>query len=382
MYGAGNVGRGFIGKVFHDSGYEVCFLDIDPAVINALNDKKEYTVHIVANDIDRCDTVKNVYAVDANSEQAIRVIADCDIMATAVGVNVLPKIATVLARGISTRIREGKAPLNIILAENQIRADQMMRALIYRELEPCEQVWADESLGLVEASIGRMIPPLAPEVKMKDPVLIAVEPYCELPVDRLGFKGAIPALVGLVPFTPFDFYVKRKLYIHNMGHALCAYLGWKNGYSYIAQAIEDTWIINAVGEAMDHVAQALHNEYPQIPLEGIKANKEDLLLRFRNKALLDTVERVAADPARKLRNSDRLIGAALYCLTRGVSPENIVTGIAFAYNYINPKDASSVDIRRILTEFGIEGALKAVSNIDADSALGSMIIREWRKHEL
>jgi len=377
MYGAGNIGRGFIGKVFAQSGYEVCFLDIDPVIIRAFNEKKVYSVHVVANDTDYYETIENVYAVDADSDQAIEEIASCDIMATAVGVNILPQIVPNLTCGIRKRMHDHNRPLNILLAENQIHANQMVREWIYQELTQEEQDWTEENLGLVEVSIGRMVPPLAPEERLADPLLIAVEPYCELPADRVGFKGGIPKLTGLVPFTPFDFYIKRKLYLHNMGHAICAYLGWQKGHVYIAQAIEDIRIFDVVNKAMQHVVQALHKEYPQIPLEEIEANKEELLLRFRNKALKDTVIRVAADPIRKLRGNDRLVGAAIYCLSQGIEPNSIVTGIISAFNYINPQDSNSMDIQRSLVEFGIKQTLKIVSGMEEDTALGRMIVNGW-----
>ena len=49
MYGAGNIGRGFIGKVFADSGYEVCFLDIMQEIIDEMNARGAYHVRIVSN---------------------------------------------------------------------------------------------------------------------------------------------------------------------------------------------------------------------------------------------------------------------------------------------------------------------------------------------
>jgi mannitol-1-phosphate 5-dehydrogenase len=239
MYGAGNIGRGFIGKVFSDSGYKVCFIDIDKKLIDAFNKDKEYYVKIVADDFERLEKVKNVYAVDANSDQAVQEIAECDIMATSVGVNALPYIVDNIAKGIRMRMSMGSKPLDIILAENLIDVDARMRQMIYEKLNPEEQKWAEQHLGLVEASIGRMVPPLTEEEREKSPLLIAVEPYSELPVDSLGFKGPIPDLVGLKPFTPFDFYIKRKLFLHNMGHAICAYLGWEKQYQYISEAIRD-----------------------------------------------------------------------------------------------------------------------------------------------
>ena len=378
VIGAGNIGRGFIGKVFSESGYEVCFLDVNKEIIKELCDRKSYTVRTVSNDEDYCTTVKNVYGVDANSDLAIKEIATCDIMATSVGVNVLPKIVPILAAGIKLRIKNEGSPLNILLAENQIHVDEYMRQLIYCELHEKERKWADEHLGLVEVSIGRMIPPLTAEEKKNDPLLIAVEPYCELPADRLGFKGDIPNLKGLIPFTPFDFYIKRKLYLHNMGHAICAYLGFQKRCSYIYEAIADPHIFNVVSDAMEQSAKALHKEFPEIPFEEIDENRIDLLSRFKNKALKDTIFRVANDPIRKLRHDDRLIGSALYCLSQGVKPRSVVIGIIYAYKYKKINDPSSLEIQEFIKNHGFEKALLKYSGIDIDSELGEMILSMWR----
>lgn len=373
MYGAGNIGRGFIGKVFSESGYKVCFLDIDKKLIEAFNKDNEYDVKIVADEFERLERVKNVYAVDANTEEAVKEIAHCDIMATSVGVNVLPYIVDNIANGIKMRITMSNKPLNIILAENLIDVDAKMRKMIYERLNTAEQQWADQNLGLVEASIGRMVPPLTEEERKESPLLIAVEPYSELPVDSLGFKGPIPELVGAKPFTPFDFYIKRKLFLHNMGHAICAYLGWQKQYEYISEAIRDKTIFETTKSAMELVVKALSKEYPQIPVSEIEANKDDLLHRFHNRALKDTIARVANDPLRKLQPNDRMIGAAKYCLESGIRPDEIVEGIAAALKYDNPNDTSAVKIQADISKFGVDYVLENVMKLNPDSELWGMI---------
>lgn len=378
MYGAGNIGRGFIGKVFSESGYEVCFLDIDKRIIHAFNNDREYDVKIVADGYEKIDKVKNVYAVDANTDDAVNKIAECDMMATAVGVNVLPYIVENIANGIKMRMARGNGPLNIILAENQLDVDAMMKKMIYEKLDQAEQEWANQNLGLVEASIGRMVPPLTQEEREKSPLLIAVEPYSELPVDSLGFKGSIPELVGLKPFTPFSFYIKRKLYLHNMGHAICAYLGWQKQYEYISEAIRDQSIYNKTKDAMALAVKALSREYPQIPICEIEANKEDLLQRFRNRALKDTISRVANDPLRKLRHDDRLIGAALYCLESGIRPDEIVEGIVAALKYDNPNDSAAMKLQEDLLKLGLDYVMEHVLELDKDSELAGLIRTEMQ----
>ena len=373
MYGGGNIGRGFIGKVFSDSGYEVCFLDIMQPLIDEMNRRGGYTVRIVSNAETVEAPVKNVRAVNSSTEQALEEIATCDIMATAVGVNVLPKIAPVIAEGVKKRMRESGKPLDIILCENQLEADVLMRGWINERLNDEERAWAEQNLGLVEASIGRMVPPLTPEEKAKDSLLICVEPYCQLPVDKAAFKGEIPDLVGLVPYTPFGFYIKRKLFLHNMGHAMVAYFAYQQGIEYIWQAVEHKEVYDLARKAMKGSGEALIREYGEEMRANVEENIDDLLFRFGNKALKDTVARVGGDLVRKLRRNDRLVGAALYCIEQGVDPEPIVEGIRAALKFDREGDVSAPELQKALKEQGIDYVLEHYMGLEPDEPLFKMI---------
>ena len=99
MYGAGNIGRGFIGQLLSESGYEVSFVDVNMQVIDALNERGEYPVEILENESNREKTVKNVKGVNGMDADAVALaIAEADVMATAVGVNILPRIAGNIAK--------------------------------------------------------------------------------------------------------------------------------------------------------------------------------------------------------------------------------------------------------------------------------------------
>jgi len=373
MYGGGNIGRGFIGKVFADSGYEVVFLDIMQSLIDEMNRRGQYNVRIVSNEGEVDTVVKPVRAVNSSTEAAIDEIVTCDIMATAVGVNILPRIAPVIAKGVVARMEKSGKPLDIILCENQLEADILMRGWIYECLTDEQKAWADKNLGLIEASIGRMVPPLTPEMKAQDSLLICVEPYCELPVDKDAFKGEIPDLVGLIPYTPFEFYIKRKLFLHNGGHAVCAYLGNLKGYEYIWEAIADPEIYESAKAAMNASAQALIHKFGEDIRENVESNVVDLLFRFQNKALKDTVARVGADPVRKLRRNDRIVGAALFCMEEGVDPTPIIRGIVAGLKFDMPGDPTAGEVQAALREQGIDHVIEKYMNLEKDEPLFAMI---------
>jgi len=63
---------------------------------------------------------------------------------------------------------------------------------------------------------------------------------------RKGFKGKIPQIKGMIPYDNLFAYEDQKLFIHNSGHIICAYLGYLKGYKYIWEAIEDRSIYRVV----------------------------------------------------------------------------------------------------------------------------------------
>ncbi len=153
------------------------------------------------------------------------------------------------------------APLNLIICENLKGAAAILRDLVRAELSPEDQAYMDAHIGFVDTVIARMAPPLTPELRAQDPSLMVVEPYKELPVDRNGFVGEPPEVVGMIPYAPFSFFTERKLYIHNAGHAILCYLGYQAGYEYGYEALKDDEIYFQVRGGMEESALALTRKY-------------------------------------------------------------------------------------------------------------------------
>ena len=327
MYGGGNIGRGFIGALLSQSGYEVTFIDVAEPVVKVLQEQKQYPIRIVSTDGHEDVWVENVTAVNGNLPEAVEAIANCDIMATAVGARILKFIVPNIVSGLRKRWELGKGPLNIIICENLNDANKILEGMLKAQLTQEEQKKFDETVGLVEASIGRMVPVQTEEMKEGEPMRVCVEAYGFLPVDKAAFKGEVPEIKNLVPYEPFDFYIKRKLYVHNMGHATCAYLGDLLGLDYIYEAIAVPEVRILVQNAMLESEMALAKRYGA-PVLDLQEHITDLLYRFTNAALKDTCQRVGGDPARKLSPEDRLIGSSKLAMEEGITPAYIAVGAA------------------------------------------------------
>jgi mannitol-1-phosphate 5-dehydrogenase len=376
IYGGGNIGRGFIGQLFYESGYETAFIDINQELICQLNEKKEYPVKFTessANSENGTEMIiKNIRGIDGvpeNINEIANAIAEADIMAVSVGANILKFIMQPIASGINKRFADNNMqPLNIILCENLIGADKMMRDGVHGYITDDFKDLYDEKIGFIEASVGRMVPNQTDEMKAGNPLRIVTENYQYLPVDKDAFKsengknggtgendenhenGKVPEIKNMIAYAPFEYFVRRKLYIHNLGHAICAYLGDIMGYDYIWQAIQDPYIELITTKIMQRSALALSKIY-DADMSDLNGYIESLIYRFENKALGDTVKRVGNDLKRKLAPNDRIVGAYKICVETGVPVHYLCLAIAVAVNFKSDK-LSGNNVEDILKEAG------------------------------
>ena len=103
-FGAGNIGRGFVGLLMHRSGYEVVFADVAAPLIDALASTPSYTVHEVGAG-SRDTAVEGYRALNSadDPESVVAEIATADVVTTAVGAHILKFVAPLVARGIAAR---------------------------------------------------------------------------------------------------------------------------------------------------------------------------------------------------------------------------------------------------------------------------------------
>ena len=311
LFGAGKIGRSFIGQLFSRGGYEVVFIDVYKPVIDELNRRHHYNV-VIKGDPQTVLNIQNVRAVYAGEEQkVIQEIVSASIVAVSVGQNGLRSIIPLLAKGIIKRFDCVQAlPLDIIIAENLRNAAEFMRAQFKIALPsgyPFEQ-----RVGLIETSIGKMVPIMLQKDMEEDILQVFAEPYNTLILDKRAFKNPIPDIEGLAPKQNMKAWVDRKLFIHNLGHASAVYLGYlaHPDATYLYEVLSDSQLRDVVRKTMLQAADILLAKYPgEFTIGSLTDHIDDLLRRFQNKALGDTLFRVGCDLKRKLSSQDRLSGA-------------------------------------------------------------------------
>lgn len=374
-FGAGNIGRGFIGELLADAGYEVIFADVNQTILDALNARHQYPVHIVGEQ-DEIEVVRGVSAVNSSSSEIITLIAEVDIVTTAVGSQILERIAGIVAKGLAKRSDSlNMCPLNFIACENMVRATSQLKQCVMKALPQQYHAWIEQNVGFVDCAVDRIVPP--PETNSGDVLEVTVENFNEWIVDKTQFKGEPPVIPGMELTDNLMAFVERKLFTLNTGHAITAYLGKLAGHKTIRDSILDENVRVVVKGAMQESGEVLIRRY------GFDARKhaayiEKILSRFQNPHIKDDVDRVGRQPLRKLSAGDRLIKPLLGTLEYELPYSNLVIGIAAALQFHNDEDPQAHELATLLEKLGPRATLAEVSGLHADSEVVSAVVRAYK----
>lgn len=367
QFGAGNIGRGFIGGLLSNAGYHVVFADVNEAILNGINNDKQYK--ILVKDVECFDqTITNISAVSSISEDIIKEIEEAEIITTAVGPLVLKRIAPTIAKGIQARKNNGnKNYLNIIACENAVGATAILKEEVMKVLNEEEISYMEEYIGFPNCSVDRIVPPCTNE----NPLDVTVENFYEWNVEEAKIKGEVPQIEGMNLVGDLIAYVERKLFTLNTGHAITAYLGFLAGYKTVDESIKDEKIATIVKAAMQESGQGLVKKHG-LDLEAHYKYIDKILNRFKNPYLNDDVKRVGREPLRKLSAKDRLVNPLMTAKSYGISVDNLIIGVGAALHYDNPEDAQSVELQQTIKDLGVKEAVKKISEIEDEELLNAI----------
>ena len=368
QFGAGNIGRGFIGGLLSGAGYHVVFVDVNDTIIDKINEDGKYTIFV--KDVESKEQViTDISGVNSTKPELIDEIKEAEIITTAVGLRILPIIAPSVAKGIIARKEAGsEAYLNIIACENAIKGSSQLKEAVYEHLNDDEKSYADKYVGFPDCSVDRIVPP----VRLDNPIDVVVENYYEWNVEEASFKGEVPKIEGMNLADNLMAYIERKLFTLNTGHCITAYLGNYKGYKTIDESIADEEIYTIVKKAMEQSGMALVNKYG-FDKEAHFKYIEKIISRFKNPYLVDDTARVGREPLRKLSATDRLAKPTMTALEYNLPVDALLTGIAAALKYNNADDPQSVELQDKIKTLGVKDALKEISGINNETVLEQVV---------
>lgn len=374
MIGAGQIGRGFIGMLLEQAGYHVVFADLNMEVIDDINTRHEYTVHLV--DTQCVNTrVSNISAMSSLDPRLIGEYEQCQLVCTAVGLTSLPKIAGPIARGIAARRAAGSTEyMNVIACENAVRGSSQLKALVEQQLSPEDLAYARQYVGFPDCAVDRIIPP-AHGIEAAE---VVVEKYHEWDVEKKEFCGPLPEIAGMELVDDLTAYLERKLFTLNGANVVTGAIAYLKGYRTVNEALKDEEIYSLVMGLMEECSAMLEKRHGFSP-KSMADYRASLMQRFMNPYIIDEAVRVVREPIRKLSSTDRLVAPMNYAHSYGIATPHYYRGIASVLLYDNPEDEQSIQMQALIRSLGLRPALEQISGVPAESAVAVSIEQEYEK---
>ncbi|MCI3923229.1 mannitol-1-phosphate 5-dehydrogenase [Paenibacillus sp. TRM 82003] len=375
-FGAGNIGRGFIGLLLSQSGFEVSFVVRNEKKTALLQKRRQYPV-TVAGETPNEVIVKNVTAIPMKDRQRVaEAIAEADLVTTAVGAGALEAISPWIAEGIALRLERQAPPLHVIACENAIGGSELLKENVMAHLAPSQREALERRVAFPNAAVDRIVPQLHHE----DPLAVTVEPFSEWVVDRSTLLEPFPEIKGLQLVESLEPFIERKLFTVNAGHASAAYLGYLEGHRTIQEAMGSPEIRNKIQKLMQETGEMLIRKH-DFDKETHQRYIQKIMDRFTNPNLIDTVQRVARSPIRKLSFQDRFVRAAMTAYELGVRVPHLTTAMAAALRFDHAKDPEAVKLQHALKDKGIRHVVRKLMGIPEEHPLFRDIVAKYRMLE-
>ncbi|GAA5199717.1 mannitol-1-phosphate 5-dehydrogenase [Microbacterium jejuense] len=362
-FGAGNIGRGFVGLLLHQGGYELVFSDVAAPLVDAINATDRYTVHEVGEG-GRDTVVTGFRALNSaeHPDAVIDEIAGANVVTTAVGPTVLRFVAPLILSGLALR-DPSSPPLQIMACENAINATDLLRDEIKAQAGEAWDALAARAV-FANTAVDRIVPAQPSDAGVD----VTVEPFFEWAIERPPFGDDPPSIPGAHFVDDLAPYIERKLFTVNTGHATTAYFGARAGIDTIAAALADEAIATQVSAALEETSALLAAKHGLDP-DSLAGYRATILRRFRNAALPDTVWRVGRQPLRKLSRHERFVGPAAEAAERGLPVDALVGAMGAALAFDDTEDAQSVDLQRMLREQDAAAFTAAVTGLEPQHPL-------------
>ncbi|HEL2384254.1 TPA: mannitol-1-phosphate 5-dehydrogenase [Streptococcus suis] len=369
-FGAGNIGRGFIGEILFENGFEIAFVDVNETIIDALNQRHSYKIEI-AEEGQRHIAVSGVRGINnrLNPEEVVTAISTADLVTTAIGPNILPFIAGLVAQGIEARRQAGNTqPLDVLACENMIGGSAFLYEEVKKHLSEEGLAYAAEFVGFPNAAVDRIVPAQSHE----DPLFVVVEPFNEWVVETQGMKNPNLKLEGVHYEADLEPFIERKLFSVNSGHATSAYTGAHFGATTILEALQNPEVKSKVEAVLAEIRSLLIAKW-NFDEQALVDYHKVIISRFENPYIVDDIARVARTPIRKLGYDERFIRPIRELRERSLSYDNLLATVSYIFGYKDETDEQSVQLQNLLQEKALPEVVVEVTGL-TDPALIAEIV--------
>lgn len=373
-FGAGKIGRGFIAELLHDTGYRVVFVDVVDALVDLINKDHEYYLFQIENNYKE-KKIDNIEALSSikEPEKVIAEINQAKVVTTSVMATNLPKIAPVLAKGLKSRVGQGKEKVVVMACENAMHGtDILVKAMI--DSGEITQAELDEVGVYPNTAVDRMV--FDGEHNGHKGIDIGVNYELAIEKDKLVNPDDEP-IKGAEYTSDLDRHLQRKIYMINCGHAISAYIGYANGKDIVQDVLNDPELVKEVRAAVMESAAALEKEYGFSHESLVDYCENMFIKRFGNPKTHDEGARVGREPIRKISYNDRIMGPANMCEKYGLDDFALLKGVAYALHFYNKDDAQAVELQNYIKENGVEAAVEKYVGLKPSDRMFKVIVDDY-----
>jgi mannitol 2-dehydrogenase len=214
-----------------------------------------------------------------------------------------------IVAGLAKRRAAGKEPFTVMSCDNLPGNGDVARKMITafaRLKDPALADWMDEHVAFPNSMVDRITPVTAPEdierladeFGVVDGWPVVCEPFTQWVLEdhftagRPPFEDAGVQLVDDV--VPYEL---MKLRLLNASHQALCYLGYLAGYRYAHEVCQDPLFVDFLLGYMEHEGSPT---LPEVPGVDLDAYRHQLVERFANPEVRDTLARLCAE------SSDRI----------------------------------------------------------------------------
>ena len=349
IFGAGQTGRGFIAPILQSNDYHVTFVDKDSALIDQINEEKEYTIRYFGN-CKKPITIKDFEAYTNEDPQAVEKLVEADVICTSVFAGHLKELIPLL----QTVEKSRTSKMQIICCENGVNVKK----------------------DLVESGLNAIITEgiifcttLKPDSKSLDLLCEDIE---EIPIDA-KVEGLNLHIKRMPLEERFSDLIQRKIYTYNFMSAIIAYLGWYKGYEVYGDAGNDSQIDHVIQTLKPLVSRVIAREF-NITYEEQLAFTQRAVNKFQNREIIDTIYRNARQAKRKLGIKERILSPMRMTVAQGEDYTwfKLIVGAAMTYAHkVEGEDLKEVyvDLSSFLPDNDIKNIQKIQDMMEKGESL-------------
>jgi mannitol 2-dehydrogenase len=235
--------------------------------------------------------------------------ADPSIQADLEGTGPPSTVFGFIVAALDRRRAEGRPPFTVVSCDNLPGNGSVARRMITafaRLRDPELAAWMDEHVAFPNSMVDRITPVTAPEdierlgeeFGVDDGWPVVCEPFTQWVLEDHFTQGRPPLeAAGVQLVHDVEPYELMKLRLLNASHQALCYLGYLAGYRYAHEVCQDPVFVRFLLEYMEREGSPT---LPPVPGVDLEAYRNQLIERFANPEVRDTVARLCAE------SSDRI----------------------------------------------------------------------------